>query len=58
LRRPFKFGAITPGEWCLALAAGVVAVACFEIYKTITAPNRAQAPTRTKADAANRSKTP
>jgi Ca2+-transporting ATPase len=58
LRRAFNFGAITLGEWCVAVGAGVVAVAWFEIYKTITARHRAQAPTRTKAGAANRSKTP
>ncbi len=40
LRRAFSFGAITPAEWCVAIAAGFVAVAWFEIYKTITARHR------------------
>ncbi len=35
LRHAFGFGQITLGQWCLALAAGVVGVAWFEIYKTV-----------------------
>jgi Ca2+-transporting ATPase len=58
LRRAFNFGAITLGDWCVAVAAGFVAVAWFEIYKTITAQHRAQPPTRTRAAAANRPRTP
>lgn len=48
LRRAFNFGAITFVEWCVAMAAGFVAVAWFEIYKTITARRGTLAPTRTK----------
>jgi Ca2+-transporting ATPase len=57
LRRAFNFSAITLGEWCVANGAGFVAVAWFEIYKTITARHRAPAP-RKGADSANRPRTP
>jgi P-type Ca2+ transporter type 2C len=58
LRRAFNFGAITLGEWCVAVAAGFVAVGWFEIYKTITAQHRAQTATRTGAASADRPRTP
>jgi Ca2+-transporting ATPase len=57
LRRTFNFNAITLGQWCVAIGAGFVAVAWFEIYKTITARHRAQAP-RKDADPAHRPRTP
>ena len=52
LRRAFNFSAITIGDWWVAAGAGFVAVAWFEIYKTITARHRAQAP-RKGTDSAN-----
>lgn len=33
LRDAFGFGAMTPGDWLIALAAGVIGVAWFEAYK-------------------------
>lgn len=38
LRSLFNFGALTPSEWCIAVGAGTVAVAWFEIYKITAAP--------------------
>ena len=35
LRHAFNFGPITFTQWCVALAAGFVGVAWFEIYKTV-----------------------
>ena len=57
LRRAFNFGPITPRDWIVAVAAGFIGVAWFEIYKTITARHRAQTPTRTGAASANRPRT-
>ncbi len=37
LRSLFNFGALTPSEWCIAVGAGTVAVAWFEIYKIAAA---------------------
>ena len=57
LRRAFNFRAITLGEWCVAVGAAFVAVPWFEIYKTITARHRAQAP-RKGTDSAHRPRKP
>ncbi len=54
LRRAFNFGAITLVQWCIAVAAGFVAVAWFEIYKTIAARHRAHAPGSTGMVSANK----
>ncbi len=43
LRHAFNFGALTITECSVALAAGLLAVAWFEIYKTIRARHQAQA---------------
>jgi P-type Ca2+ transporter type 2C len=37
LRRAFNFGPITLQDWAVALAAGLIGVAWFEIYKTVVA---------------------
>ena len=37
LRRAFNFGPITPRDWIIAVAAGFIGVAWFEIYKTAAA---------------------
>ncbi len=57
LRRAFNFGPITPRDWIVAVAAGFIGVAWFEVYKTITARHRAQTPTHTGAASANRPRT-
>ncbi len=43
LRHAFSFGAITFGQWCVAVAAGLLAVAWFEIYKATTTRRGASA---------------
>ncbi len=35
LRRAFNFGPITPRDWIVAVAAGFIGVAWFELYKTV-----------------------
>ncbi len=41
LRHAFTFGPMTFGQWCVAVGAGLVAVAWFEIYKAVAAGRRA-----------------
>lgn len=41
LRSLFNFGALTASEWCIAVGAGSVGVAWFEIYKIMAAPHSA-----------------
>lgn len=38
LRGAFNLGPLAPGDWLLAVAAGAVGVAWFEIYKTLRRP--------------------
>jgi Ca2+-transporting ATPase len=38
LRHAFNFGPISPRDWIVAVAAGFIGVAWFEIYKTVVAP--------------------
>ncbi len=42
LRHAFRFGQITLGQWGVAVAAGLIGVAWFEIYKTVTAHRHAR----------------
>ena len=42
LRHAFHFGAISPTDWSIAIAAGLVGVAWFEIYKIVVARRQAQ----------------
>ncbi|MGZ4525766.1 MAG: cation-translocating P-type ATPase, partial [Mycobacterium sp.] len=46
LRQAFHFGAITLTDWLVAVAAGLVGGAWFEIYKVVTARRRALAHSR------------
>ncbi|HTY35088.1 cation-translocating P-type ATPase [Mycobacterium sp.] len=46
LRHAFHFGAITLTEWLVAVAAGLVGVAWFEIYKVVTARRQPHAHSR------------
>ena len=43
-----------PRDWAVAVAAGFIGVAWFEVYKTVTVRHRAQTPTRAGAASANR----
>lgn len=57
LRHAFNFGAITLGQWCVAIVAGFTGVAWFEIYKTITAHRRAHSSAPTGATPGSRGMT-
>ena len=57
LRHAFNFGAITLGQWCVAIVAGFTGVAWFEIYKTITARRRAHSSAPTGATPGSRGMT-
>jgi Ca2+-transporting ATPase len=46
VRRTFDLGAMSLGDWVIALAAGVLGLVWFEIYKAVGRPGSAEAPRR------------
>ena len=46
VRRTFDLGAMSPGDWAAALAAGVLGLAWFEIYKAVGHPGSGEARAR------------